>query len=493
MRVKNLLKIIFISMLLGGIVLGGVYAFFKIKSDEEMYRADLFALVPADCDLLFYSRRPGELPDRLPVMLLPDKSCFLLAKSLYAASGSGVNIPGNSEILFSFKESDGLIFCRATPKDIRTWENERIERREFLFSPQKETRRNVSISVYLTAEDRFFCFTHYRGLFIGSFSKRMLYHALEMCDAQETLRDNGSFITAQRMSGEKAPASCFFKRNNWFFFDISFSNGNYLCSGCLLPAYTSAGLYRSLNLPAARHEIDPEVLPETVSELIYTNTDYGQMAVDGVSRKDSLLLRHATGDVSLVCYADTSRRLHETICVELKSREAFLSELSSVVSQSGESGAYLKVMDDDDIRSRRREKTYRLSPDIRLTSCLDDMYRQEEPDIFTFYGQYLLLARSGESLEVYLDFIRSGRTFDRNPLYRLYSDNKSADAGISFLLDSDQLPAHPESGREILPECFLRNDNSRKFRAFAQFSREEELVYYSVILSASDTVEEGGE
>lgn len=452
MQVKNLFKVIFISVLAGSIIAGGVYAFLKIKSGAEVYRADLFALVPTDSDFLFYSRKPEDLPDHLPASLFPDKSCFLLARSLYSECGNDVNISGNNEILLSFKGDDGLIFYRATPQDVRAWENERVKKQKFLFSPQKETYKDAAISVYLTAEDRFFCFTHYRGAFIGSFSKSMIYKALNMYEAQETLESNTSFNTAMKISGEKVLASCFFKKEHWFSFDLSCNNGNYWANGCLLPAYTSAELYRFLNVPAAQHEIDPEVLPETTSGLVFTNTSYDSIAIDKSNRKDSLLLKHATGNISLVYYADTNQYSHKAICVELKSDRAFLKDLSSGVIPNG-NDMHLKMAGDSNVY------------------------------VFTFYKQYLLLAHSKESLKIYLDLIQSGRTFDKNPLYKLYSDNKNADASVSVLLGGSRSLKHPECCREIIPNYFLLNDKGRDFCVFVQFDREEELVYYSVLLT----------
>jgi hypothetical protein len=437
MQVKKLLRAVFVSVAVGSVVAGGVYAYVKLKSNEEVYYADLFGLVPTGSDLLFYSHDAQHLPDHLPVSLLPDERCFLLARSLYSECKTDVNISGGNEMLLSFKGRDGLILYRTTPEDVNAWEKERMRKHEFLFSPQKEKYLAANISVYLTADNRFFCFTRHRGAFIGSFSKSLVREALEMYDAEETLRENESFRMALKISGKRALASCFFKRNDWLSFDISCHDGHYRFAGCLLPGYVSPDVYQFFNLPNGDHELDPKMIPETTSGLVYINARPNEIN----EKMDSLLMRHATGEVSLVYYTDSINNACKAICVSIEDRDAFLKDLAS--SPVG-------------------------------------IYAGDSVEVFTFYGKYLLLAHSKEMLESYLQLITSGRTFDGNPLYKLYANNRHAAAGVWALLDKRRLLEHPDACRDIVPEYFLQNNGDEDFRALIRFSREEELIYYNV-------------
>ncbi|MDR1459439.1 MAG: hypothetical protein LBI60_04425, partial [Bacteroidales bacterium] len=284
-----------------------------------------------------------------------------------------------------------------------------------------------------------------------------------------------------KISGEKSLASCFFKKDHWFAFDISYNNGNYWLDGCLLPAYCPKELYEAFNLTLGDQELNPEIIPETTSGVIYSNTNYNQLHVDEI-QKDSLLLQHATGNVSLVYYTDTSSYVHKAICVELINQEDFLKELSSYILQNKDQDLYLKIINGEDNHPRKEERIFQLHPSVRLTSCLGKIYDKNDWNIFTLYKGYLIIAHSKESIESYLNQLQSGRTFDKNPLYQLYIDNKNTDAVVSILLDGNEIYKYPVSRKEIIPEYFSNNDSCKDYDTFFQFHKEDELVYYNAIL-----------
>jgi hypothetical protein len=481
MQTKKVLRIIFISIVVGSIIAIGIYAFIKLKFNEEVYHADLFSLVPSENDILFYSHDPQNLPDLFPSILFKDTSCFQMAKSVYTECQNDANISGGNEIILSFKDNDDLILYRSTPQKIREWEETRIENQEFLFAPQKELYKNTTILAYLTAENRFFCFAYYQGAFVGSFSKKMIYNVLNTSGAKETVRNSDSFNMLLKISGEKSLASCFFKKNNWFAFDISYNNGNYWLDGCLLPAYSPKELYETFNLISGGHELNPEIIPGTTSGIIYSNTNYDQLHVNEI-KEDSLLLQHATGDVSLIYYTDSSSYVHKAICVELINQEDFLKELSSCILQNKDQDLYLKIINSEDNHPHKKEKIFQLHPFVHLTSCLGKIYDKNDWNIFTLYKGYLIIADSKESIENYLSQLKSGHTFDKNPLYKLYTDNKNTDAVVSVLLNGDEIYKRPTSRKEIIPEYFSNNDSCRNYETFIQFHKEDELIYYNAIL-----------
>ncbi len=449
MQTKTIIRIIFIAILLIAITCGGIYAFFKLKTNETLYHTDLFSLVPTDSEILMYIKNPEELPADFSDDLFPEQSCLEISRSLCKIYDNDINISGNNELILSFQGDEGIVFYRMPGDQVKKWEKHHLQTTQFLFAPQKKTYKNIPISIYLTSNDRFFCFAHHQGAFIGSYSIHLLYKALDMYDARENLRDNPSFVASLKTSGMNAQVSCFFKNKEWSSFDMLSDDGILWISGCLLPEYTSPELYHILNMPYGKEPLDPENIPATASAVVYLNADtcdfYNQSQFP-LLLQDSIVSENAYGDVTVVYFSE-----QDSVCHHYKVTSVSIKDENLMLPSSTHLSKYQE----------------------------NDHIQKDSVEVYTIYNQNILVGDSKKALHAYVQALKSEDTFLKSHLYQLYNKHKNEDAILSILLDGATAFSDNRLCNEIIPDYFIRkSEKSNKYQLFLQFNREEGLVYY---------------
>lgn len=472
MQTKAVIRTVFISLMLSGLVLAGVYAFLKLRTGEQVYHTDVFDLVSDGNELLFHFTRPERLPGNFPRELLPDTTYLPLIADL--CHDQTRKLPGAQHLILSFRGKDGLVLYRATPDQIDQWEKN-MQLSGFFPFPFMEMRRgDIDYKVSLTADDRFFCYTYHNGAFLGSYSRSLLEDALDMFSSEGNAMNNPSFVQARRSVSKTSFAECYFKEKaQWYGLDLTENKGNVWFSGCLLPGQVSERTYRTAPAQAAHTGLSVEFIPATTSALVFFHTDSIQS--DNDSEANALLKKYCTGNAVISYYTsiDTTDTYFRTCCLELNDRYHFLRELKKLLPGSQLASArYVWHRNDDYILYN----LYRLPEDFSLSAAMGNFSRKEDA-YFTFYKNNLLISDSQEALLQYWKQLHTRHSLPPDaPLLQAYQTDRSEEASLFVIASKEALQRHPLASKELLPQAFSRMTANH---VFIQFIVGENLLLYN--------------
>ncbi len=475
MQTKLLIRIIFISIILAGIVWTGIYTFIRLRSNEVVYRMDLFSAIPENSELFFYFPDPQQLKEGFPIKLLPDSTNINMAATLFRTL-QATDIQGGNELLLSYAGNDGLIIYRTTPEIVKKWEKEQIASGFFPFLPQKETYKDIEIQTFLTPEDRFFCYAYHQGAFLGSFSRSLLIRSIDELSAPVHIENDPSFKQVKSTSGKTALATCFFRNGNWFAADITKSGENYWISGCLSPEFCTPAFYQTMNIQVGKLDFQAELIPAQTAAIVYFNTD--STFFRGTHTEDILMGKYGTGNITC-CYHfsnDSVTSFYKTTCIQLKDKNAFLKELNdSLPADRLSVEKYIAEPNSDYVLYR----IYRLTS-FNMTHSTGIFQEKRDSSFFTFYENNLLVSASTEALQAYWEAIHEKRTFTGHPLSKAYQESINEDTGVLILTDNKDASVHPLVRNDFIApySWWIKNTNG----LFLQFIPENGSLFFNGLI-----------
>ncbi len=471
MQMKPIFRIAFVFILVIAVVCAGIYTFMELRSNEKIYHADLFTLVPAESNVLFSFANPRELSSGFPMGLLPENSYLKIAASLYSLP-LNISVPGTDNLIIAYSGDVGLILYRTSPSTVLQWEKQQSESGFFPFLSKKEKFNHIEYQVSLTSDDRFFCYTYYGGAFIGSFSKNMLCKALSMISSSENLYTDSSFRAYKNLLKSSALVSCFFKQESWYALDVVPDKVGYKLNGCLLPEYCSSTLYQSLSVTSAeKKDFHPELIPGKASLVVHLNSD--SIFFDDVWHIGKLIQKHASGNVSF-CVEENSKSCCRTVIAPLKNKYRFFEELCHELPEKPQENLCVWNKNQENIVYR----IYRLPSEFQFPS-ISNLFSGEGLSYFTFYKNNLLIGSSVDELKKYWEEIHSGRTFAENPLMNVYQKCVNGDASVFMFL----FASNGVCKDKIFPEYIYLKST---YDYFIQYIPGKKLIYYNVFLMDSN-------
>lgn len=474
MQIKQIIKTGIISIFILVILTGGVYAFLKLKNAEKNYHSDLFSLIPTDSYAIFHVHNTEKCDDDFPKNFLPETNCFNILPSLG-------KISGNQEIIISYHNAGELISAIVAGKSLEQWESAMVQSNFFSFIPKTEQYKKSTIKIWSTAENKFFCYTFYEGIFIGSYNQNLLCKAIDMFESTESLRNDRSFNTCIDMAGNRAIASMLVRSGNWFSFDISKQQTQYWINGFLSQKYIPSDLYEILPVAPSKNEFNPYMIPLQTSCVFHLNVENIRSYIQKISRDvlfpDSLLTNYLTGDISIAYFSyknkDSVQISDKVACLSLTDESTFFTNLKNEIYSR--KGGYLTKVNSNE----SDHAIYQSSQDLQLSKLLGNLFKIDNTEFLAIYNQYLLFAQSKESLDFYIKQIEDKNSFENNQLMFLYQKVENENAGF-LLIDGSEALQNQLLCKEFIPVYFSKKRNNYNTNKYLiQFYKKDQTIYFS--------------
>ena len=175
---RSYLKEIIFSIVAVLVMALAIISFFKaMKRGQVNEREDIYRIIPEDVNALLVVNRPGVF-DRMILRNRPVFNAFASEVPVEFLSF----IRQNSRLqlmVLSFHPQGVVCYLQADSKLVRSLD-ELLQRGDKTFSPVKQTKGGLDYYYYPFAENRFLgCFTH-NGVWVGSFSRKLLENTAGM-------------------------------------------------------------------------------------------------------------------------------------------------------------------------------------------------------------------------------------------------------------------------------------------------------------------------
>ncbi|MDH6307038.1 hypothetical protein M2459_003736 [Parabacteroides sp. PF5-5] len=235
-----------ISILIMGIA---VWAYLKsMEKEKSLIETDIYTLIPPDMEGLLAINRPSVFSR----MILSKKDLYQSFASKIPSEFLSFTNSGASfqSFLLSFHPDGILCYSSASKQEAGRFEKEILQNSFDSFQPVKRTKEGVEFTYYPVADKQFFGFYIYNGVWVGSFSRKLLEAA-----ANQQFKNTPSLpeeVERVRASFDKnAPLNILFptkemnlyvERENlpawritdkWLSADMFLSDGNFCCYGFL--------------------------------------------------------------------------------------------------------------------------------------------------------------------------------------------------------------------------------------------------------------------
>lgn len=148
-----------------------IFFFRSMKTEQSNSLKHTYYLIPQDVNALMVINRPGVFSR----MVLEQKTFYdVFAAEVPDMFLSFINRYNQMPfVVLSFHEEGIVCYMQAGNKMIQSFET-KLQQEYSAFSPLRETKDGIAYSYYPFAENRFFgCYVH-NGIWVGSFSKKLL-------------------------------------------------------------------------------------------------------------------------------------------------------------------------------------------------------------------------------------------------------------------------------------------------------------------------------
>lgn len=208
---KTLKREIVIGIVTALATLSAVWFFFsKMEKEKTSMQTDLYAFIPSSPEAVLSINRPPLFSKTL-----------LKDTSVYAAFASKIpevylsiirNTSQNVPMLFSFHPSGIVLYTLADADRIKKMEETIFKNLFGSFSPQLQKKGEISFIYYPDVENRFFGYYTYKGIWVGSYSKKLLEKVAQL--QKNAIYPIFSLSKTVRKSFDRnAPANLMFKSN----------------------------------------------------------------------------------------------------------------------------------------------------------------------------------------------------------------------------------------------------------------------------------------
>lgn len=208
---KTLKREIVIGIVTALATLSAVGFFFrKMEKEKAVMQTDLYTFIPSSPEAVLSINRPPLFSKTL----LKDTAIYTAFASkipevfLSIIRNTSQNIP----MLFSFHPSGIVLYMPADPDRIKKMEETIFKNLFGSFSPQMQKNGEISFIYYPDVENRFFGYYTYKGIWVASYSKKLLEKVAQ-------LQKNAIYplfslpLTIRESFDRNAPANLMFKSN----------------------------------------------------------------------------------------------------------------------------------------------------------------------------------------------------------------------------------------------------------------------------------------
>jgi hypothetical protein len=254
---RGYLKEIIISIVAILVMLMAMMAYFKAMNEEKANsRIDMYTLVPPTATSILAVNRPmvfsrmilnNPLLNKIFAREIPEVFLSVVRKGQQTAP-----------IVFSFHPQGVLAYMQVGSKTAHTIANDILPEKFRPYSPQIQTGNGINFYYYPDAENHFFGYYIHNGIWVGSYSRRLLERAALQQEREEVLLpeemkhlrtsfDTNAPVNIICPAGQLGISSL-----SWVAADLFISEGAFCCYGSLPHTAVDSSLYRSIGDSLAR-------------------------------------------------------------------------------------------------------------------------------------------------------------------------------------------------------------------------------------------------
>ena len=202
--IRQLFKTIFGIIIIALAIYGGIYAYFQLKTIENIQNTDIFEAIPVNPDMMLIIHSPKQLIETWNAFyrfsdLLPEKESLSVVDAIGKAQVCSEQCIDKETLIMSYYPEGTLLFLRMKRRDFDYMERKFFSANLSVFAPKEEIYKDTKIYIRATCSEDFFCYTLYNNIFIGSFEKRLVHRAIDAFTDKKSLRAD-SLSTAPSMS-----------------------------------------------------------------------------------------------------------------------------------------------------------------------------------------------------------------------------------------------------------------------------------------------------
>ena len=202
--IRLLFKTIFGIIIIALAIYGGIYAYFQLKTIENIQNTDIFEAIPTNPEMILILHSPKRLIETWNTFekfsdLLPEKESLSVVDAIGKAQVCSERCIDKEALMMSYYPEGTLLFLRMKRHDFEYMERKFFSANLSVFAPKEEIYRDARIFIRATCSEDFFCYTLYNNIFIGSFEKRLVHRAIDAFIDKNGLRAD-SLSTAPTMS-----------------------------------------------------------------------------------------------------------------------------------------------------------------------------------------------------------------------------------------------------------------------------------------------------
>ena len=389
---KTILGIIVIALA----IYGGIYAWFQLKTAEDIHNTDVFEAVPANSSTILVVHNPKQLSEVWKVIdkfsaLLPEEKSLTVVDAIGKSQICSEQCIDKESLIISYYPEGTLLLLRMKRNDFKYMERKFFTPNLSGFAPKKEIYNEAEIFIKATNDESFFCYTLYNNIFIGSFEKRLIYKAIDTYDNKNRLNNDSVLnkpITSFDKFDKNALAGLYidslknsvvFKDiitdslNNWLTGDIKIKDQTLEISGFLPANDMVSDKSDTLSIDM---NFDPEMIPLSSS-----------------------FFRYYSLEANPENYTD-----------EIKSLMKDSALFDCVQNNIG----FIKFTGNDSLQSDREIIAFK-------SSCVDKSIKENGYTIVP-HNDYLIVSNDKESVDNYLTQLKDGHTFIKNQLFQTVFD-----------------------------------------------------------------------
>ncbi|MDR1555423.1 MAG: hypothetical protein LBS88_00110 [Tannerellaceae bacterium] len=248
---RGYLKEIFISIAAMLLMLLAITAYFKaVREEKTNSRSDVYALVPPNAHTLLAVNRPVVFNR----MILNNPSLYRMFSGEIPEVFLSI-IRGNQQmslVVFSFHAQGVICYMQAGSKTAARITKEILPEKYKPYLPQQQIENGIDFYYYPDTENRFFGYYVYNGIWVGSYSRKLLERAAVQQLNGEVLLPAG--MNDRRASFDtNAPLNIICQADElgissleWLSADLFVSEGKICCYGSLPYDALGDSLYRSI-------------------------------------------------------------------------------------------------------------------------------------------------------------------------------------------------------------------------------------------------------
>ncbi|MDR1919249.1 MAG: hypothetical protein LBQ65_06345 [Tannerellaceae bacterium] len=248
---RDYLKEIIISIAAILFMAVAIVAYLKaVKEEKANSLTDIYTLIPPNANALLAVNRPAVFTQ----MILNEPSLY----RIFAAEIPDIFlsiIRENQEmslIVFSFHPQGVICYMQAGSKTTQTIAKEILPKKFKPYSPQVRTDKGIAFHYYPDAENHFFGSYVHNGIWVGSYSSKLLERAaLQHLNAEVMLP--AEMDSLRKTFDANAPLNIIcpttdlgIHRLQWLSADLFISKGNFCCYGSLPYDSVDTSLYMSI-------------------------------------------------------------------------------------------------------------------------------------------------------------------------------------------------------------------------------------------------------